>query len=89
MVTLRFTQNIQRHVACKERAVDGQTVRQVLEQYFEGNEAARSYVLDDQGALRHHMMIFVDGSPVADRATLSDEVGENSELYVIQALSGG
>ena len=89
MVTLRFTQNIQRHVACKERDLEGTTVRQVLESYFEGNETARSYVLDDQGALRHHMMVFVDGTPVSDRAALSDVVGENSELYVIQALSGG
>ena len=36
-----------------------------------------------------YMQLFVDGAPIADRVTLSDPVGANSELYVIQALSGG
>jgi len=89
MVAIHFTQNIQRHIACPERAVSGDTVREVLANYFADNETARAYVLDDQGALRHHMMIFVDGAPVADRGTLSDAVGPDSNLHVIQALSGG
>jgi hypothetical protein len=49
----------------------------------------RGYVLDDQGALRHHMMVFVDGEPIRDRARLSDLVRPTSEVYVMQALSGG
>ena len=49
MVDIRFTQNIQRHVECAERAVDGATVREALDAYFEGNPAAKSYIVDDQG----------------------------------------
>jgi hypothetical protein len=33
--------------------------------------------------------LFVDGRPVADRLRLSDPVGEQSELFVLPALSGG
>ena len=50
---------------------------------------ARSYVLDDQRALRRHMTIFVDGRAIRDRAGLADRVAENSTIHVFQALSGG
>lgn len=45
--------------------------------------------MDDQGALRRHMAVFVDGRQIKDRRGLSDAVGETSEVYVMQALSGG
>jgi sulfur-carrier protein len=89
MAKVRFTPNIQRHVACPEADVTGATVREVLDKVFADNQPARSYVLDDQGALRRHMTIFVDGSIILDRVQLSDSVTEASAIYVFQALSGG
>lgn len=89
MVKVAFTQNIQRHVACPQTDAAGTTVREVLDAVFSGNPRARSYVLDDQGALRRHMTIFVDGCQVTDRERLSDAVGVHSSVYVFQALSGG
>ena len=64
-------------------------MREVLEHVFAENPPARSYVLDDQGGLRKHMTIFVDGKAIADRLRLSDPVNEASSIYVFQALSGG
>jgi sulfur-carrier protein len=46
-------------------------------------------VLDDQSALRKHMIIFVDGELIRDRAGLTDAVAESGTIYVFQALSGG
>jgi hypothetical protein len=89
MPVVRFTQNIQRHVACPTRTVDGASVRQALESYFAAVPAARGYVLDEQGALRKHMAIFVNGEPVLDRQQLADAVAADATLDVIQALSGG
>lgn len=89
MPRVMFTANIQRHVACPETTVSGRTVREVLDNVFAANPAARSYVLDDQAALRRHMSIFLDGELIRDRAGLSDPVGETSTVYVFQALSGG
>ena len=89
MPTVRFTHNIQRHVDCPAREVSGATVRDVLEQYFAGNERARGYVLDDQGRLRHHMAAFIDGRQLRDRDHLSDEVPPDAVIDVVQALSGG
>ncbi len=89
MPQVRFTQNIQRHVACPPRTVGGATLRHVLEAYFGGVPAARGYVLDDQGALRKHMAIFINGEPVLDRTRLADPVPEDGVVDVLQALSGG
>ncbi len=84
-----FTQNLQRHVECPPVSVEGGTVREVLEEVFGENERARGYVLDERGALRKHMNIFVDGHQVRDRTGLSDPVPADGEIYVMQALSGG
>ena len=89
MPRVAFTPNIQRHVACPESEAAGRSVREVLDAVFAANPQARSYVLDDQGAVRRHMTIFVDGQTIRDRARLSDPVTETSRIYVFQALSGG
>lgn len=89
MARVAFTQNLRRHVDCPDAEAPGATVRAVLDAVFAANPRLRGYVLDDQGALRKHMSIFVDGKQVDDRAGLTDPVRPESELYVMQALSGG
>jgi hypothetical protein len=89
MARVSFTANIQRHVACETTEQPGGTVREVLENVFGANPRVRSYVLDDQSALRRHMAVFVDGIAIRDRCRLSDPVRPNSEVFVMQALSGG
>lgn len=89
MAKVAFTQNIQRHVECPATEAPGATVREVLDNVFASNSRARAYVLDDQGGLRKHMTIFVDGNTVRDRTKLSDPVGPASSIHVFQALSGG
>ena len=84
-----FTANIQRHVDCPPCEVAGSSVREVLDAVFATNPRARSYVLDDQGGLRRHMAVYVDGQLIGDRAGLSDPVGKSGKVYVFQALSGG
>ena len=89
MATVRFTRNIQRHVECPTREISGSTLRDVLDEYFRENEKARGYVLDEQGRIRQHMVVFIDGDLVYDRDGLSDRVQPNSVIDVMQALSGG
>jgi molybdopterin converting factor small subunit len=89
MARVLFTANIQRHVACPPAEVPGRTVREVLDRLFTERPLARGYVLDDQAALRKHMIVYVDGRAIADRTQLSDPVDDTSTIYVFQALSGG
>jgi len=84
-----FTSNLQRHVACPERDVQGATVAQALAAVFAEAPEVRDYVLDEQGHVRRHIAIFVDGQRIADRVRLTDAVSPRSEICVLQALSGG
>lgn len=89
MPKIVFAPALQRHVSLPPAVVDGATVRDVLDAALDGNDRARRYILDDQAALRKHMLIFVDGARIADRRSLSDPVKPTSEIYVLQSLSGG
>ncbi len=89
MATVRFTANLERHVACPPTAASGSTVHEVLERVFAAHPRARGYVLDEQGGVRHHVAVFVDGALLRDRRAQSDAVTDASEIYVMQALSGG
>lgn len=89
MAKVFFTANLRRHVDCPSMEADGCTVRAVLAQVFAVQDRLGAYVLDDQGALRKHMTILVDGLRISDRENLSDVVKPSSEVWVMQALSGG
>lgn len=89
MATVIFTKNLERHLSCPSLQVAGTTVQEALDNAFKENDRLKSYVLDDQGRLRKHMLIAVDGSTISDRIHLSDTVNEQSEIYILQALSGG
>lgn len=89
MPTVNFTANLNRHVDCPVCEVEGRTVRDALEAVFCDNPRLRGYVLDDQQRVRRHITVFVDGRPIRDDLRLSDELSPTSEVFVMQALSGG
>lgn len=89
MPKIVFTPNLARHVDCPEQIAAGSTVRELLDNVFADNHKLRDYILDDQDRLRQHMLVLVDGTPISDRIRLSDRVSPQSEVYVLQALSGG
>jgi molybdopterin converting factor small subunit len=89
MPVVHFTANLQRHVACPSITVEGTTVAEALAAVFDSNPRARGYVLDEHGGVRKHMNVFVDGRQIRDRASLCDPVESDSEIWVMQALSGG
>jgi len=89
MPSVNFTENLNRHMSCPPKIVDGATLRDTLNRVFDDNPKLRSYILDDQDRLRQHVVVFIDGEQSKDRERLTDSVRENSEIYVMQALSGG
>ncbi len=89
MALISFTSHLQRHLDCPDQHVSGVTLREVLETVFKRNPPLKGYVLDDANHVREHVVIFVDGEIIRDRTELSDAVTEQSQIYVMQALSGG
>ncbi len=69
--------------------VAGASVREALDDVFATHPNLRGYVLDEHGAVRHHVAVFVDGDAIRDKRDLSQAIGERAEVYVMQALSGG
>ncbi len=89
MPRVTFTPHLQRFVDAPPRDVVGETVGEALAAVFADNPRLRHYLLDERGAVRQHVTIFVDDAPTRDRITLSDKVDADSEIFVLQALSGG
>lgn len=89
MPRVTFTENLRRHLPVPPVSVHGSTVREALDAVFEENGQLRGYILDDQGRLRKHVTIFLNGAMIRDRQRLSDPVAPNEEVFVFQALSGG
>jgi hypothetical protein len=84
MATVTFTPFIQSYAPCPSQEAFGNTVREVLEVYFETQPLARGYLLDDQGRLRPRLMLYVDGVPLDDRVGLSDPVHARARVFVQQ-----
>lgn len=89
MTTVTFTTALRRFLGAPCVTVQGATVAAALAEVFAANPALRGYILDDQGALRRHVAVYVNGQPVGDRERLGDPVAPGDEIHVFQALSGG
>ena len=48
-----------------------------------------AYVVDERGAPRKHVNIFLDDELIHDRQKLQDPVAADDRIYIFQALSGG
>ena len=89
MASVHFTPNLTRHTECPTATLAASSVAELLERYFERWPDVRGFVLDDQGEVRKHIKVLVDGRNLRDRQRLTDALAANSEVHVFQALSGG
>lgn len=89
MAHVEFAPALTRHVACPPQAVEAATLRQALAKAFEAAPALRNYVLDEQGAIRKHVAVFVNARMVTDRLNLDVPLAAADKVMVIQALTGG
>ena len=89
MARLYFTQQLRRFVDAPEIATSAATLRTALAEAFATAPQLRGYVLDDQGHLRKHVIVFIDGQRVRDYEKLDDALRPESEVHVLQALTGG
>jgi len=87
--SIEFTANLKRHVECPTEVIEATNLAECLEAYFSRWPGVRGFILDDQGAVRHHVKILIDGRNIRDRKNLSDTVEPTSQIHVFQALSGG
>ena len=90
MPTVKFTYALKRFFPkLKDTPARGMTLSEVFKEIESNYPGLQSYVLDERGSLRRHVNIFIDGKMINDRSKLSDSFSSNSEIYIMQALSGG
>jgi len=89
MARLIFTQQLARFTAVPQVETGADRLRAGLETAFEANPLLRGYVLDEQGHLRENVVVFIDGRRCTDRVRLDDALAPDSNVYILQALSGG
>jgi hypothetical protein len=89
LATIAFTQHLRAVGPTQEEACAGATLAEMLETLHPRYPLLKAYVLDDQGRLRKHIAIFVDGVMTTRDSALSRPLQTSSHVYVFQALSGG
>lgn len=86
MARVVFTSHLQRFVSCPEHQVQADCIESALKEIFKTNPRLRDYILDEQGVLRKHVIMFIDGHRTRD---LNHPISAKSDIHVLQALSGG
>ncbi len=75
-------------VGDRRLAVPGRTVRERLAALFERHPSLRGYVVDEAGAVRHHVVLYLNDAAI-DKSAIDEPVPDDAELFLFQALSGG
>jgi sulfur-carrier protein len=89
MPTVTFAPALTRYAACPPQQVDATTLGTALEAAFRAAPALRDYVLDEQGGVRKHVALFVNGEMLVRAVALEQALRPEDRVMVIQALTGG
>jgi molybdopterin synthase sulfur carrier subunit len=90
MPYVKFTKNLERFFpGLSDLSVEAATVADVVKAVDSRWPGLAAYIVDERGALRKHVNIFIGEDMILDRERLSDAVDHNSRVYIFQALSGG
>ncbi len=89
MPRLIFTPQLRRFTEVPEVESSASILRAALEDAFAGNPRLRGYILDEQGHLRPNVVIFIDDQRIRSTRLLDDALQPHSQIYILQALSGG
>jgi sulfur-carrier protein len=89
MAQITFTAQLRRFTEAPVVHTDATNLSGALTAAFAVNPTLRGYLLDDQGHLRKHVVVFVDGLRKLDHTQLDDPLRADSQVFVLQALSGG
>ena len=90
MVQVKFTSHLYRFFpGLTELNVEGQTIAEIVASLDEHYHGLADYVVDETGALRKHVNIFIGEDLIDDRKHLQDAVKPGDRVFIMQALSGG
>ena len=90
MVRVTFTPALKRfYPNLNALEIEAGNVASLLDAVDSAHPGLRAYLVDDRGALRQHVNIFIGEDLIRDKVALSDALSDGDEVYIMQALSGG
>ena len=90
MAKIKFTSALNRFFPdLTEMEIHASTIQEVLIKTEQKYPGLKSYLLEEDGSLRKHVNIFINDELIHDRKALTDEVSDDNEILIFQALSGG
>ncbi len=88
-ISITFSAHLQRHVAIPAQRIDAATVIEAIDRACAASPTMRNYVLDDQGHIRKHVAVFIDGALLLPRSDVMRPLHDGANVHIIQALTGG
>lgn len=91
MAILELSPALHRFLPTLPRQMDleGSCIAHVVDSLETRYPGSSDYIVSETGSLRPHVNIFVNDVLIRDRARLTDSVGPDDRILIIQALSGG
>ena len=90
MVRLRFTSHLEKFFpGLAELELEARDVAALLRAADERHPGLAAYIVNEHGALRPHVNVFIGDAMIADRQQLRDRLRDGDVVTIIQALSGG
>ncbi len=90
MPIVKFTSNLKRfYPDLAPLQVEGQVMSEVLNEIEAKYAGLTHYIMNENGALREHVNIYIGNDLIKDREALSDPLVDQDEVYIMQAISGG
>jgi molybdopterin converting factor small subunit len=86
MATVRLRNPLKRKAGDRaDHAVSGATVLEALRELERAQPGLDGWILDERGAIRRHINVFVNGEP----GQAETAVGQDDRVDVLPAISGG
>src|SRR2546421_662937 len=90
MPRVRFTNHLRRlFPKLADGDVEGGSIAELVATLERAHPGIAGYLVDDQGALRTHVNVFLDDELLRDRERLTDPIPPGTTVSFFQALSGG
>lgn len=85
MVTINLRAPLKQRVGASSIDVEGATVREALRALEEAAPEISGWVTDEQGEIRRHVNVFVNGEP----SRAADQLTSGDRIDIIHAITGG
>lgn len=90
MVQVNFTSHLEVFFpTLKTQKVMALTLSELFSKLNKLYPGLSSYLLEDNGVIRKHVNVFLDGILVENKNNMNQSLEGVSEVFILQALSGG